>query len=503
MAISRDREILDMKAAFMPMFPFWELVKKPRDIYDVYTTTVGDVYNTLLRFARVNQTTMFSSMAGQCVWINNTSVCTGIYGQLMSNEVDFSSVPLDFTDSYDHGDLFSPLYIPSVVSPVEFVFISTPQTLATRAVVNPAKFLELPWEVLILHLLALISIIVLINWRFQSRDKRITILDAFVLQTEEWSRTFKTNHRRIIVLFSLLYVFSFNMYYFASMGSDLVVSIPARYPETLEDILNFNRTPIFFKDLNLAKNFRESNDSIERRLYKLAEESETLYAMEEGSINLPLQVQTKNAVAFILGRSAAEFIKAGMCMPVSIGDQANDINAIPKVKTSNEFGQTMYGFAFSPKSSHRLRKRLQSTLFWAQDLGFLDKVLKVGEDAFSQIEACTSNPRFGTNLINCMFHMNNDNEPIAPEPVVTIQMIEVFIKLWTAGMLFSLAVFSLEKFACHYRKDGNNRGSMVGRLLEVVIPHHEEKYAQRRMIKLDKMRRVINTVKGSSRLQDS
>ena len=181
--------------------------ESPSNVFDKAMVTVESAnvkHNDLFRLARLNVTLVESDTVGECKWIRNQSHCTGLMSLLTSGKADFSTVNFPFED-YDNRELFPNLKISRILFENSRMFMATSQVQEKVLGVNPYDiFRQFPLPILFLNILALIFVILLINYKLISRDKRISFLDALVLHTLRWNRNYVKLRRHHVLHFALL-----------------------------------------------------------------------------------------------------------------------------------------------------------------------------------------------------------------------------------------------------------------------------------------------------------
>jgi len=357
-------DILPYKTAIILIKPFFDLQDKPKDIYDkLIPDQSGREYiaNFLLRYSRLNATIVEADTIGQCLWINNNYNCTGIMKMVMENEVEGSLLytPLD---AYQSGDLLPKLTFGSFVTDFRRVFMSTPQVEARNATLNPFNITNsIPWSVLLIDFILLLTSIAIINNKLNLRDKRISFFEVVLMHTFRLQRNFQTFHRKLMFLFIILYCFFIYSFISNSMSSDLVVDIPAKYLNSLQDIIDSNRTPALFGGFGLLEDFGRSQTQdrfVKKEILRRIRERNSIYDTQTSS---NAAVELKNRLLcdnFVLLFERDYFVggtKNLICMTTTSPE------TIPKLKVSKPFDQEIMGFYYSSKINKEVARRITMT----------------------------------------------------------------------------------------------------------------------------------------------
>ena len=278
-------DIIPFRTVFIPVPPYFVLKDKPTSYYDKfkhYTNGEELWFNDFFKGGRLNATISEASSLGECLWTNNTHVCSGIMNMIMNNQVDaaFIRSPLD---SYQDGNLFPTLNFGSFDYGYQRVFLSTPQVEARHASVNPYDITHsIPWSVILLNILVMVTGIAIINYKLVLRGKRLTLIDILLLNTFNINRHYLMFRRRIMFFFIILYCFLNYAYISCEISTDLVVDYPDRYLMSLEQVLKSNRTPAIMSGYSLIEqieNSQEESDFILKSLLKRARDRKSIYTM--------------------------------------------------------------------------------------------------------------------------------------------------------------------------------------------------------------------------------
>jgi len=122
-------DLIPFKTSIVPVQPFYVLKENPTSYYDRFPLQPNGrelFVQDVLKYSRLNATILESDTMGQCLWVNNTNVCTGIMRMIMENEIDAGLLPLNLV-SYQTENLFPDLKFGPFLSDSKRVFLSTPQ----------------------------------------------------------------------------------------------------------------------------------------------------------------------------------------------------------------------------------------------------------------------------------------------------------------------------------------------------------------------------------------
>ena len=427
-------KILPAKVGFIPMPPFIVKNVNPANVFDKISTIDENsnlFSNELFRLARLNVTLVEGEEMGHCSWINNQSHCTGIMSMMATGEVDFATF-VDFPEyeDYENKELFPNLKLGPMINENEHVFMARGHVPETDLKVNPYNiFQQFPLLILTLNLVVLLLVILLVNFKLVSRDKRISFLDALVLHTLRWSRSFVKPRRRIIMYSMLLYCFFSHYYYSGSIRSDLIVTIPEKFLKTLEEVVASNRTPAMFLGDPLIEKFHFSSDPIKREIYSRAAERGTLYSVRK-IVGLSEGIRHDNQVAFFHQQTAVRKIQVIECFKYFDTDMSA-VEELPKLGISDVFSMAHAGIFYALSIDREVENRVNKVAYWYIESGITTN------NKYPVID-----PRFASSqsVIQCLDLMDRKKEPKEKNIQLTSQVIPIFMKGLASG--FGLAVLS-------------------------------------------------------------
>ena len=429
-------KILPARVGFISAPPFIVKNMNPKNIFDKISTIdeKSNLYNNeLFRLARLNVTPIEGEKMGQCSWVNNQSHCTGIMSMMATGEIDFATLDAQY-EVYDNKELFPNLRLGPMITVREHVFMARGQVPETHVKVNPYNiFQQFPLLFLALNLFVLLLVIFLINFKLVSRDKRISFLDALVLHTLRWNRSFVKLRRRIIMYSMLLYCFFSHYYYSGCIRSDLIVTIPEKFLKTLEEVVASNRTPAMFLGISLTEEFRLSSDPIKRQIYSRAAERGTLYSIRN-IIAVSEGMRDKSQVVFYSQRTYSRSVQAMECLKY-LGSDLSPVEKLPKLGVSDVFSKAHGGVFYALSIDREVEKRVNRVLSWYIESGITTN------NKYPAID-----PRFGSSdsVIQCLDLMDKKKEPDEKNIQLTSEVIPIFMSGLAAGFGLAILCFLLE-----------------------------------------------------------
>jgi len=289
---------------------------------------------------------------------------------MMENEID-ASVVASPLDGYQTGDLFPRLKFGPFNGLFNKVFMATPQEEARNATVNPFDITKsIPWLVIFLDLLVLLTVMLIINYKNTSRDQKISVLEAILLHTFRIQRSYKIFWRRSLFFFSIIYCFFSFCYLSSSISSDLVLDIPEKYLETLQNIVSSNRTPSLIVGFGMIEDLQKSKNedpSVKIILQRLEERNSNVDAKKDPNaiINNALNLMKKKYVGLFETEHFAFLTKNLVCK------LCKSSKSVPKFKISQPFGHKTIGYYYSSQIKPEIAYRLHTTDMWLHQSGLL------------------------------------------------------------------------------------------------------------------------------------
>jgi len=367
-------DVIPLRTVFIPIPPYFVLKDKPTSYYDKFEPDTNGQdfwFNDFFKGGRLNATISEANSLGKCLWINNTNVCSGIMNMIMNNEVDAAFIrgPLD---SYKDGNLFATLKFGSFDYEYQKVFLSTPEVEARNASLNPYDITHsIPWSIILLNILFIMTGIAIINYKLFSRDKRLTLIDILPLSTFNIHRDYLIFRRRIMFFFIILYCFLNYSYISCGISSDLVVDYPDSYLMSLKQVLESNRTPAIMSGYGLIEgieNSQEESDFILKSLIKRARDRESIYTIKPETFpTMALGVAYQKMVALFESIQFANAVKNVIC----ILDPDRRPKDVPKAVISRPFSSVIIGNYYSPNISKQVANRLTTCYQRVQEGGMI------------------------------------------------------------------------------------------------------------------------------------
>ena len=458
-------ELIPAKVAFISIPGFIMKNEYPKNVFDKAITIPERsklLHYDLFRLARLNVTLVDAQSVGNCNWINNQSKCTGCLELLTSGKADFAPRTIEY-ESYNHMELFPNVKMGPMVRESIHVFLATSQESERDVNLNLYNiFQQFPPSALILNALILLATILLINYKLISRDKRISFLDALVLHTLRWNRKFVKLRRRLIMFFILLYCFFSHYYYSAIICSDLIITIPEHFMNSLGEVLASNRTPAMFDGHPLTREFQGSDNPIKRQLYQRAVERGSLYPFKS-RVEMFDAVTRQNQVGFFYNQPVARAAQANECTKL-IGSDLSGIETMPKLKMSDPYSVAHSGYMYSQSINHEVERRLNSVHAWFFESGV---ILMDAKYPMISIQ-----PR--DHMVACLDHMDRkrhspDKEIQLTSQVIPVFLLGLFIGFCLAGLCFILEFLStsIEQFLALHR---NRRKTLIAKIICKINP---------------------------------
>ena len=434
-------QILDVKTTFVPIPPYLDINENPIDLYDKLTAA-GHAYNDIIRAGKLNATVFRSEKLGKCQWVNNQSNCTGILKELFEGSIGFSLFPSSY-QSYNDKNLFGSLLISSqLTAEQDPVFMSTAHVPEKVADVSPSNVVsQFPLLIVLLNLVVLSLVILIINFRLKfSRHLRIDMLDAIVLHTLRWSRSYKAIHRRIMVFAMLLYCFFSHYFYAGQVRSELILVEPAQFLNSLKEIAQSNRTPSILSQFSLIEDSSHSNDHNRLLILKRATERGALYSSAGSDMMMDSAAGIASGNVGLFEASAfAISIRALLCVPLVMQEDVSKAPDLPKMKITR-FGAAGHSGYFFPKNINiRLKKRIETAVSWIVQAGFFHRLYT---DPLPQLENAPNVNR--EKLVYCIDNMHRKKESEEITIVFQLRFMLFFIKTWASGLFFATVAFIVE-----------------------------------------------------------
>ena len=253
----------------------------------------------------------------------------------------------------------------------ESFFLALPQEEGRSMLYNMADAVAYLAPEVCFTLVFLLCIILLINWspkerRFKSRLS-VASLAAMVSLRASWS--FVKAHRRVAVLSALVLVFMFNQMFGASLHSNLVLTLPPRYLESLAEVATAaDRPPLIPGGLNIETQFRYSPDPIKRQIEERARKGGTIIDNRRGnSITTVAElIVSQRGVAFLSAAIIRHIVSAIVCLQT---DYSND----QQMRYSDPFDEVLTCSVYRRGIEPEIEMRLRSVFQRYMEAGIYDK----------------------------------------------------------------------------------------------------------------------------------
>ena len=459
-------DIIPFRAAYVPIRPYLVLKDDAKTYYDRFPSISDDrefFIDSLLRASKLNATIKEAETSGQCLWVNNSNVCTGIMRMMYENEVDTSLLSSTLVQ-YQTGNLFPDLKFGSFDSDTRNVFVSTPQEKARNADVNPFDITKsIPWTMILLNILSLMTIMMIINHKLWSRDKRISFMDAILMHTFQIHRNFLVFRRKLMFFFGVVYCFFVYCFISSCISSDLVVDIPAKYLNSLQDVLESNRTPALMGGFSLTEEFESSQSKdreVKKLLLKRMKERNTIFETQKlnnAIIEMTLDLAYKDMVVILEMEYFATLIKTLFCR---LNSESSPESA-PKLKVSKSFDQVIIGHYFSPKIDNEVAYRWSITSQRFHQSGCLQSIYIPEYSRY------------------CVIFMDLKQTHAKKEIAMPFFVFKPLMMCFSTSLAFAFSVFIIECLSpmilkCITRQAPENQNSLwiksLKFLLKVVLP---------------------------------
>lgn len=428
--------IMSARVSLSPLPPQLMVNANRKGLYDVLEGGGSPFYNTFAETGRLNLTVFESTGIGSC-WTNVTNGvetvdCDGSRGQLLRKETDFSFFANEMSTMPDSEYL--------TCGPVTHealgVFTSMPQTEAQRSFTSITDiFTETPPIIYGLTIFVYMVSCLILNWSvkagtFKRRLGLMAILSMVFLKPYQ---NYQTTRHRLAYLSCLLMAFYFFILFTSNTKSEMVTTEPAKYCETLEDIIRYNRTPILVKGLPSYIKFKVSKDPIKQKLLEMSERRGTTIDMKStGSMPQIAQMEADpkiRGVAIHHSRYGGMACAALMCIQ-------SEFNAtlMRRMKFSRPFSQHLQVAPFRRhiwEEDPKLARRLHDLWTW-----YLEGGLFIHHHGHAGMASDIKNSGIADylQLILCLKHLDEKNDDVPDIPPLPMKSFEEFIVV-VVGML--------------------------------------------------------------------
>ena len=443
-------EILSAKVAILEFDPIKEEEKEKQTLFHKLTVE-GDFYNDILRLTRINATIIPKAGIGHCRWFNGSSHCDNIFEALSSGEADLSLFPVA-NENYENYELYSHLKQGPLVYEPDKIFLSTPQVPARVVEVHASNiFKKFPLLLVILNLFILIIINRIINYRLKKNsNRRMNFLETICFHTLRLSKTmYHKTARRIVVGFTLFYCIFLHYFIAGQISSDLIISFPASYVETLEEVVSSNRPPYIFHELTVEYDFMNSNDPNKKILLQRAQDWGTIMHLGPTEFMEIASKLTMGAIVFCESPRLARNLKTMAALPA-----VNGIIKTPKVKTSAPFAEGFAGYMYSRNILPELKRRMDLVI---QRLVETGHYIRLNTWVVDQLKGTLS---LSDKDINALIRTVDEMERKEERPKVTVGLtlkhLDFFFFCLLLGLFLAFVTLLVEVFRDKREKNKQN-----------------------------------------------
>jgi len=260
-------------------------------------------------------------------------------------------------------------------------------------------------------------------------------------------------------------IYCFFIYYLISgnIHSDLVVDIPAKFLDTLQDIITSNRTPGIMEGHSILEDLESSQGElcfVKKKLAERIRERNTHFKAQDPNSLIEFVRRMKDDKLIMIYPSDIYIsgIKDIICM-MSMSPEI-----LPKVKVSNPFDSKNNGYFYSSKINAEVVHRLSITRSRMHESGLIDK------------------PQSLDNTKYCRTIMDMTDKQEKRDIQLPFYVFELPMICYKILVLFALLVFIIEFSSSKqikYNSKKREKQSLVNRALnfviELVIPFDLEK----------------------------
>lgn len=303
-------------AAVATFPPDLDINPAPTGQHDKLVGMGGQFFNTLIQYMNVNVTMVGAKSIGECVKDKNGAnvTCDGLAALLATGGADFSVLPMPLNAFIPIQKEF-PVHFGPVLSLAEVVFGSSP---SRDARVENISILQTHEKMVLTNCLAAVSFLVcffLINWSVKrAKFRRLySPCQMWGLTCMKPGPNVRATHRRISLFTSLFLALMNWQILMGTIGSDMVVTIPAKYYETLEEVSASNATPTMRSGAVVDRLLGQSNDPMKRRIFERAVQRKKFYSRGDKSALMAMSQQLNETVPFLSSKVVANVMIGLSC----------------------------------------------------------------------------------------------------------------------------------------------------------------------------------------------
>lgn len=281
--------------------PDIEINPSPTGRHDKLQGMAVSFYNQVMVDLNLNFTLTSAKSLGRCTFDNSTgnTTCDGAVQELATGRADYSLIPMSLT-SYDPRIKEEPIRFGPKLFDSEIRFTSMPYEGSHS---QDISVLETVKQIPLFHCLSVAVYLIVLLMINQSvrRKKRITRINfwqmwgVIVLRPNGKVRT---TRRRILYVLCLFLSFMNYQFFLGSTKSDMVVVIPAKYYETVEDVASSNRTVTWVQGLTVDEHFEEADDPLSREILQRTIARGSRYPSTNNGVFTTLAQQLNQTIQF-------------------------------------------------------------------------------------------------------------------------------------------------------------------------------------------------------------
>ena len=281
--------------------PDLEINPHPQGLYDKVSGLAAVFFNSLIKDMKLNVTLVGAKVMGSCSYkqMPGNDSCEGVAGLLAAGKADFSLMTVTSL-IVGPGSTGVPFLFGPQLYDAEMTFTSMPYEESHNqhiTVLHP--FTEIP-VILIIELIVISALVLFINRPFIKRRRfvRLNIMDSIGLVLMNPAVDVHLLHQRTGYACCLFLACLTNQLFMGSMSASMVVVLPAKYYESLDDVAASNSTPTLLEGCPLDQRFQESADTARHNILKRAIARGKRYAPNDNSVFMKIAQDLTQTVSF-------------------------------------------------------------------------------------------------------------------------------------------------------------------------------------------------------------
>jgi hypothetical protein len=381
--------------------PDLDVNPSPSGLHDRVIGMASGFFNSMIQSMKLNVTVIGVKMIGSCRYIASlgNDSCDGAVKELATGRADFTLIPVT-PQVYDYRSKRVPFLFGPKLYEAEMTFTSEPYEASKQQPITILHHLtEMP-VFLALQLLCVIALIGLINFQFfkmlRISVRKVRMIQVLGLLLMKPGISVIVPHQRIAFACCLiLAAFSFQILT-ASMGSSMVVILPAKYYETLNDVAASNATPTMLAGIEMDIIFKESKDPARHAIRQRAIDRKTRYASNDTSIFMKIANDLRQTVSLFHSKLESGSVIGMNCV-------INNFSPSPSLRESRQFERVTAIMAYSRSIKPDLRRHLSHFFQSAAETGIYHRR---NNNAQSSLSALGNTDR----LVLCMERMGKEEK---------------------------------------------------------------------------------------------